>query len=72
MWAFPADRASCMGILLGQFFREAGAAYVNSGQEEGIDSDSPDAASNQLEISTTRTEAVLDSALAEIGAALLL
>ena len=67
-----ADRASCMGLSLGQFFREAGAAYANSGKEEGIDSDALDAALNQLEISTTRTEAVLDSALAEIRAALLL
>ena len=67
-----ADRASCMGLSLGQFFREAGAAYANSGQEEVIDSDALDAALNQLEISTTRTEAVLDSALAEIRAALLL
>ena len=67
-----ADRASCMGLSLGQFFREAGAAYADSGQKEDIDSDALDAALNQLEISTTRTEAVLDSALAEIRAALLL
>ena len=61
-----ADRASCMGLSFGQFFCEAGAAYANSGQEESVDSGALDAALNQLEISTTCTEAVLDSALTTV------
>ena len=55
------DRANSMGLSLGQFFREAGAVY---GRE--IDEDALDAALRQLEASTARAEAALDSALAEV------
>jgi hypothetical protein len=65
-----ADHASRMGLSLGQFFREAGAAYATGSSEEQADTDALDAALKQLELSTARTEAVLDSALDEVRAAL--
>ena len=65
-----ADHASRMGLSLGQFFREAGAAYATGSSEEQADADALDAALKQLELSTARTEAVLDLALAEVRTAL--
>jgi hypothetical protein len=64
------DRASSMGLSLGQFFREAGAAYASSSTDEQAEHDALEAALKQLELSTARTEAVLDRALAEVRAAL--
>ena len=65
-----ADRASSLGLSLGQFFREAGAAYATStGSERQAESDALEAALKQLELSTARTEAALDDALAEVRAA---
>lgn len=64
------DRANSMGLSLGQFFREAGAAYVSSSTNGQAEHDALEAALNQLELSTARTEAVLDRALAEVRAAL--
>ncbi|MCP9927185.1 hypothetical protein [Cyanobium sp. CH-040] len=64
------DRASGLGLSLGQFFREAGAAYASSaGSERQAESDALEAALKQLELSTARTEAALDDALAEVRAA---
>ena len=63
-----ANRASSLGLSLGQFFREAGASYVNRitqlDEEEALE-----AALNQLEWSTRRAEQTLDQALAEVRAA---
>jgi hypothetical protein len=59
-----------MGLSLGQFFREAGAAYASSSTDEQAEHDALEAALKQLELSTARTEAVLDRALAEVRAAL--
>ena len=64
------DRASSMGLSLGQFFREAGAAYASSSANEQAEHDALEAALKQLELSTARTEAVLDRALAEVRGAL--
>ena len=64
------DQASRMGLSLGQFFREAGAAYASAESQERADPDALEAALRQLECSTARTEAALDSALAEVRAAL--
>lgn len=64
------DQASRMGLSLGQFFREAGAAYGSADTQERADPDALEAALTQLELSTARTEAALDSALAEVRAAL--
>jgi hypothetical protein len=64
------DRASSMGLSLGQFFREAGAAYAEAGSDEQAESAALEAALKQLELSTARTEAVLDAALAEVRASL--
>lgn len=61
-----AERASSLGLSLGQFFREAGAAYVNRESQP----DSLDAVLTQLELSTSRAERALDSALSEVRAAL--
>jgi hypothetical protein len=64
-----ADRASSLGLSLGQFFREAGASYVsrsNARDEEEV----LEAALKQLEWSTRRAEQTLDQALAEVRAAL--
>ena len=65
-----ADRANSLGLSLGQFFREAGAAYASAESQERADPDALEAALRQLEFSTARTEAALDSALAEVRAAL--
>jgi len=65
-----ADRASSMGLSLGQFFREAGAAYASVSTSEQAEQHALEAASKQLELSTTSTEKVLDQALAEVRAAL--
>lgn len=64
------DQARRMGLSLGQFFREAGAACASADGQERADPDALDAVLKQLEFSTTRTEAALDSALAEVRAAL--
>lgn len=64
------DQANRMGLSLGQFFREAGAAYASADHQERADPDALEAALRQLELSTARTEAALDSALAEVRAAL--
>ena len=64
-----ANRASSLGLSLGQFFREAGASYLNRithrDEEEALE-----AALKQLEWSTRRAELTLDQALAEVRAAL--
>ena len=64
-----ADHASSLGLSLGQFFREAGASYVNRSthrdEEEALE-----AALKQLEWSTRRAEQTLDEAIAEVRAAL--
>ena len=65
-----ADRASSLGLSLGQFFREAGAAYAAGGSDGNAESDALEAALKQLERSTARTEAALDAALGEVRAAL--
>jgi len=70
----PGVRSACpasgLGLSLGQFFREAGAAYASStGSERQAESDALEAALKQLELSTARTEAALDDALAEVRAA---
>ncbi len=65
-----ADHASRMGLSLGQFFREAGASYASAGAEARADADALESALKQLELSTSRTEAALDSALTEVRAAL--
>ena len=63
------DRASSLGLSLGQFFREAGASYLNRipwrDEEEALE-----AALKQLELSARRAEQLLDVALAEVDAAL--
>jgi hypothetical protein len=63
------DRASSLGLSLGQFFREAGASYMDRiprrDEEEALE-----AALKQLEWSTRRAEQTLDQALAEVRAAL--
>jgi len=63
------DRASSLGLSLGQFFREAGAAY-GSRSTQGVEEEALEAALRQLEWSTSRTERALDEALAEVRAAL--
>ena len=69
-----ADRAHSLGLSLGQFFREAGAAYVQrNAQSEAraiAEEEALEAALRQLELSTSRTEQTLDAALAEVRAAL--
>ncbi len=63
------DLASSLGLSLGQFFREAGASYMNRipqrDEEEALE-----VALKQLEWSTLRAEQTLDQALAEVRAAL--
>ena len=49
------DRASSMGLSLGQFFREAGAAYASLSTSEQAEQDALEAALKQLELSTART-----------------
>ena len=63
-----AQRASDLGMSLGQFFREAGSAY--GGQALQAEDDALSAALTQLELSTSRAERALDSAIAEVRAAL--
>jgi len=69
-----ADRAHSLGISLGQFFREAGSAYANrNAQSESraqAEEEALEAALQQLELSTSRTERILDAALADVRAAL--
>jgi hypothetical protein len=69
-----ADRAHTLGLSLGQFFREAGAAYAHRNAESETrslaESEALEAALRQLELSTRRTEETLDAALAEVRAAL--
>jgi|GEM_PF-1515127 len=69
-----ADPAHSLGISLGQFFREAGSAYVNSNaQSESralAEEEVLEAALQQLELSTNHTERILDAALADVRAAL--
>ena len=69
-----ADRANSLGLSLGQFFREAGAAYVHRNAEAETrslaEAEALEAALRQLELSTSRTERTLDVALAEVRAAL--
>jgi hypothetical protein len=65
-----ADHASRLGLSLGQFFREAGAAYAAGGSDQQAETDALEAALKQLERSTARTEAALDAALFEVRAAL--
>ena len=69
-----ADRASSLGLSLGQFFREAGAAYTARNAEAETrslaEAEALEAALKQLERSTSRTEQSLDAALAEVKAAL--
>jgi hypothetical protein len=64
-----ADRAHSLGLSLGQFFREAGAAYAGRNAELA-QAETLEAALRQLERSTSRTEQTLDAALAEVRAAL--
>jgi len=64
-----ADRASSLGLSLGQFFREAGASYVNRSSQRG-EEEALEAALKQLELSTRHAEQTLDEALAEVRAAL--
>ena len=65
-----ADRAHSLGLSLGQFFREAGAAYAGQNTPSLADAEAVEAALRQLELSTRRTEETLDAALAEVRAAL--
>lgn len=64
------DCANQMGLSLGHFFREAGAAFAGDRSVRQMDDAALEAALSQLERSTERTEAVLDQALAEVRAAL--
>ena len=63
------DRASSLGLSLGQFFREAGASYVNRSPQRD-EEEALEAALKQLEWSTRRAEQTLDQAIAEVRAAL--
>lgn len=65
-----ADRAHSLGLSLGQFFREAGAAYAGQDTRSLAEAEALEAALRQLELSTSRTEQTLDAALAEVRAAL--
>jgi hypothetical protein len=65
-----AEHASSMGLSLGQFFREAGSAYAAGDSGSKADGDALEAALKQLELSTARTEAALDDALAEVRTSL--
>jgi hypothetical protein len=64
------EQASSMGLSLGQFFREAGSAYAAGDSDRKVDDEALEAALKQLELSTARTEAALDDALAEVRSAL--
>jgi len=63
------DRANSLGLSLGQFFREAGASYVNRSNQRD-EEEALEAALKQLEWSTRRAEQTLDDALAVVRAAL--
>lgn len=63
-------QANSLGLSLGQFFREAGAAYARQQATPQADDEALEAALRQLELSTARTEAALDQALAEVKSAL--
>ena len=63
------DRASSLGLSLGQFFREAGASYVNRSPQRDEEK-ALEAALKQLEWSARPAEQTLDQALAEVRAAL--
>ena len=65
-----ADRANSLGLSLGQFFREAGAAYAGQNTQALAETEALEAALRQLELSTSRTEQTLKVALAEVRAAL--
>ena len=65
-----ADQASRMGLSLGQFFREAGAAYGRQATDEEAPEEALEAALQQLELSTARAEAALDQAISEVQASL--
>ena len=65
-----ADQASRMGLSLGQFFREAGAAYGRQATAEEAPEEALEAALQQLELSTARAEAALDQAISEVRASL--
>lgn len=65
-----AGRASSLGLSLGQFFREAGAAYGAGGSDQQAETNALEAALKQLELSTARTASALDTALFEVRAAL--
>ena len=65
-----ADQASRMGLSLGQFFREAGAAYGRQATGEEAPEEALEAALQQLELSTARAEAALDQAISEVRASL--
>jgi len=65
-----ADRASSMGLSLGQFFREAGAAYAASTLGQDLPDEALDAALGQLVASTAQAEKTLDRAMAEVRASL--
>ena len=68
------DRAHSLGLSLGQFFREAGAAYSHHSAQADTsafaEAEALEAVLKQLELSTSRTERNLDAALAEVRAAL--
>ena len=64
------DCAKGLGPSLGQFFREAGAAYAGPAPADDAETATLEAALRQLECSTRRAEQVLDDALAEVRAAL--
>ena len=63
-----ADQAGRMGLSLGQFFREAGAAYGRQPTGEEAPEEALEAALQQLELSTARAEAALDQAISEVRA----
>jgi NAD(P)-dependent dehydrogenase (short-subunit alcohol dehydrogenase family) len=63
-------KARTLGLSLGQFFREAGAAYATVPSEGEADHEALEAALRQLELSTARTEQALDQALTQVRAAL--
>jgi hypothetical protein len=65
-----AEQASRMGLSLGQFFREAGAAYANRSHHPEAEADVLESALKQLELSTRRAERALDGALTDVRAAL--
>jgi len=69
-----ADRAHSLGISLGQFFHEAGSAYANRNAQSDsrvlAEEEVLNAALQPLELSTNRTERILDAALADVRAAL--